>query len=700
MPEAIALSVVDNSTVYYKDPFTNGGNLVLDLSVWDWDSKVTSGVMEDYKLIVESTVLSTPYEASPADMTPIGGGENYSTFHIEIPADNVTQADGNEYWVIAECANLDYSNDFNVQNDAWDDPLAAFFRYSLEAGDAVPPVAKAKIASSAPYSSCQSVHFMDDGSYDPDGTIVKYEWDWDNNGTFDEEGSDVYHTFGSGGIHYVQFRVTDNDGFTDILDVALQLSIDEVSGWAKTWGGTFSGPDYSNDQSRGLAFDSSGNVYVAGQFQGTNVDLDPSPTGSDPHSSNGGLDAYLIKFDGSGGFIWARTWGGSGDDACWGVIVDSNDNVIVHGSFAGSVDFDPGSSSDVHSSVGEGDCYLTKFDPSGSFIWARTWGAASYDNPYNIALGPDDSIYFAGEWFYGPIDLNPDPAEYDVHPLIGASDRYLSKFDSTGDYLWGQSWGGSLWDGGTGLAADSQGNAYVLGHYRGNVDFDPDPVGTDWISCVNYPAASGVVSKFDTTGDYKWARLLGGTVPAYPYGIWINESETYFYIAGDLAGTNADFDPGPGTDYHSSVGGDDAFLTVYDLSGNFQWARTWGGTNNDFASNVGGDSSGNIVVCGRFSSTGMDFDPGTGSDPRSTNGGMDWFVSKFNPSGTFQWARTWGAAGDDHALATGWDSCGGFLTVGFFVNIVDFDPGSGTDNHTALGTQDAYLFRIGSDGNW
>jgi hypothetical protein len=698
-PEAIALNVVDNSNIYYKDSSTNGGNLILDLSIWDWDSIVVGGVMEDYKLIIESTVLSAPYQFLAADMTPIGGGENYSTYHIEIPADNVMKADGNEYWVIAECANLNYSNDFGVPNDASTDPLAAFFRYPIETGSAVPPVAIAKIASSPPYTSCQAVHFMDDGSYDPDGTITKYEWDWDNDGTFDEEGSDVYHTFGSGGIHDVQFRVTDNDGFTDILDIALQLSVTEVKGWAKTWGGPFIGPDYSNDQSRGLAFDSSGNIYVVGQFQGNNVDLDPSPTGNDPHSSNGGLDAFLIKFDGCGGFIWARTWGGTGDDTAWGTIVDSNDNVIVQGSFAGTVDFDPGTPTDMHSINGEGDCFLSKFDSSGSFIWARTWGCTSYDNPYSIALGLDDAIYFAGEWFYGPIDLNPDPVEVDNHPLIGASDRYLSKFDSTGDYLWGQSWGGALWDGGAGIDSDSMGGVYVLGHYRGVVDFDPDPVGVDNISCVNYPAASGVVSKFDTTGDYKWARLLTGAVPSGPSGVWVNDSDTYCYISGAYNGVNADFDPGTGTDNHSS-NGDDAFLTVFDLSGNFQWAKTWGGTQADSANGVGGDGSGNIVVCGRFQSPGMDFDPGTGNDPHSPVGGYDWFVSRFDPSGAFQWAQTWGAAGDDNALATACDSTGGILTVGFFTYTVDFDPGTGVDNHTALQTQDAYLFRIGSDGNW
>jgi hypothetical protein len=38
--------------------------------------------------------------------------------------------------------------------------------------------------------------------------------------------------------------------------------------------------------------------------------------------------------------------------------------------------------------------------------------------------------------------------------------------------------------------------------------------------------------------------------------------------------------------------------------------------------------------------------------------------------------------------------------VGYFAGIVDFNPGSGTDDHSASGTTDAFLSKCGSDGNW
>jgi hypothetical protein len=92
-----------------------------------------------------------------------------------------------------------------------------------------PPIA---IAQADPLSVAvnEPVHFTDNGSYDPDGgSIVKYEWDWDNNGVFDEEGSDTDHSWSSEGTYDVQFRVTDDEGETDSLDLPIEITVHPVS---------------------------------------------------------------------------------------------------------------------------------------------------------------------------------------------------------------------------------------------------------------------------------------------------------------------------------------------------------------------------------------------------------------------------------------------------------------------------------------
>ncbi|MCK4720665.1 hypothetical protein KAU08_08400, partial [bacterium] len=123
-PEAVACKVIDNSDVYYVGPTNNGGNLNLDISLFGWEYQPST-------IYIESTVLSAVASFDPATIVT-GGGDHYSTYHVEIPADNVSGIEGQELWVIAEYDGFDYTNEFGVENEAGTDFLSAFFRYDLE----------------------------------------------------------------------------------------------------------------------------------------------------------------------------------------------------------------------------------------------------------------------------------------------------------------------------------------------------------------------------------------------------------------------------------------------------------------------------------------------------------------------------------------------------------------------------------------
>jgi hypothetical protein len=125
--ESVAVSTQVTDDLYYVSGSDKGGNLTLDIDVFNW----SAGMMEQQKLFVESSVLSSPHEFSPSEMTPTGGTEQYSTYHLDIPADNIQSTGGNEFWVIAQNPNANYKNGFGITNGAGEDPLAAFFRYNL-----------------------------------------------------------------------------------------------------------------------------------------------------------------------------------------------------------------------------------------------------------------------------------------------------------------------------------------------------------------------------------------------------------------------------------------------------------------------------------------------------------------------------------------------------------------------------------------
>jgi len=542
-----------------------------------------------------------------------------------------------------------------------------------------PPTAIAEASQLSAYVG-ETISFDASGSHDNDcggQSIAKYEWDWENDGTYDEEGIEVDHSWSTAGKHRVQLRVTDDEGESDVLDEPLEIAISSFL-WALTWGGT----DY--DDALAVAVDGSGNIYVTGSFEGA-VDFDPGP-GVDNHTSNGDSDIYITKLDSSGSFEWARTWGDTEQEKGCGIAVDGSGNLYVAGIFQGTVDFDPGPGVDNHT-ANLVDIFLARFDSSGSFEWARTWGDTLEWERIGVASDESGNAYVTGS-FFGTVDFDPGSA-VDNRTSNGSIDIFLSKFDSSGSFQWARTWGGDEWDYGWGLAVDGPGNAYVTGSFRLTVDFDPGP-GVD--EHTSNGSDDAFLSKFDSSGDFMWASTWGGTDYEAGYSIAVDGSGNVCAM-GDFRDT-VDFDPGPGTDDHTSNGSEDIFLSKFDSSGNFAWARTWGGIAADDAFAVTADGSDNVYATGCFQVT-VDFDPGPGVDNHPWHGGPDAFLSKFDSSGDFKWASAWGGMGGDIGLGVAVDGSGDVWVSGYFESAVDFDPGPVVDNHASNGDFDAFLSKFG-----
>jgi hypothetical protein len=110
------------------------------------------------------------------------------------------------------------------------------------------------------------------------------------------------------------------------------------------------------DNVRDLVLDGAENLYIVGKFAGT-VDFDPSPdvyelTSSAPDTRNN----YVAKYDPSGGFVWAQSFGGNANDGNdREIAVDAAGNVYIAGTFTGSADF----GSTALTSLGNYDAFLT-----------------------------------------------------------------------------------------------------------------------------------------------------------------------------------------------------------------------------------------------------------------------------------------------------------------------------------------------------
>ena len=546
--------------------------------------------------------------------------------------------------------------------DELDQPLAITISNAL-------PTAVAEANQYTVYVG-EQVDFSGTDSYDNDcggELIVQWEWDWEKDGVYDDTGETASHTYGDLGEYEVQLRVTDDEGGTDILDDPLSIAV-VPEGWVRTWGGIGYDPGY------GVATDSLGNIYVVGEFANS-VDFDPGE-GLDVHVSNGFCDVFLTKFDSTGAFLWAQSWGGPSVEIGHGVAIDGFGNAYVTGYYNGTVDFDPGLSTENHSSIGDEDVYVSSFTATGAFRWARTWGGISEDKGNDVAANEMGDIYVTG-YFFDWVDFNPGSGQ-EWHLSYGYDDPFLSKFDSNGNFQWACTWGGTHYDEGRAVAADDSGNVFVTGVIYGLVDFDPGPgidqIGTTWYDMY--------ITKFASSGAHQWASVWGGSNTDFGKGVDV-DGAGFVYVTGKTY-TN---------------GTTDAFLCKYSPAGSLQKALTWGASSNDSGWSLSVDETGSVYVTGYFEGT-VDFDPGSGVENHSSNGGRDAFVSKFDASTVLLWTRTWGGLWEDTGNGVATDLNGNAYIAGQFNASVDFDPSASIEEHASNGGNDTFLLKLLPNGYW
>lgn len=330
-----------------------------------------------------------------------------------------------------------------------------------------------------------------------------------------------------------------------------------------------------------------------------------------------------------------------------------------------------------------------------TFIWAKQLGGTDFDGGNAIALDALGNIYTTG-YFNATGDFDPGTGAYDLISA-GTYDIFVSKLDSSGNFVWAKQMGGTGSDDGSAIAVDASGNVYTAGGFEGTVDFDPGS------GIANLTAAGGsdiFISKLDNAGNFVWAKQLGGTNVENCSSIAI-DADGNVYTTGYFQGT-ADFDPGSGISNFTSSGGADIFVSKLDSAGNFVWAKQMVGIfgDSDYGESLALDNSGNVYLTGNFTGT-TDFDPGTGVFNLTTTAGSDIFISKLDSAGNFAWAKQMigvGTSGDGGYAIT-LDVSGNIYATGFFQGTVDFDPGAGTSNLIAAGDYEIFVSKLDTSGN-
>ena len=280
-----------------------------------------------------------------------------------------------------------------------------------------------------------------------------------------------------------------------------------------------------------------------------------------------------------------------------------------------------------------------------------------------------------------------------IFTLIFTANSYAQ--DPT--FVWSKAMSGTDFEYGNSIGFDAAGNIFVLGIFAGTVDFDPG-VGTFYLtSSGQYDI---YVSKLNSSGDFIWAKSIGGNSDDQGKDIAISVSGD-IYITGHFEET-VDFDPGSGTVNLTSntSGSPDIFVAKLDNSGNLLWAKSIGGISNDFCNSITVDFSGNVFITGHFEET-VDFDPGIGIfNLTAATGSVNIFISKLNAIGNFVWAKAIGSSGFYRGRSITLDALSNVYTTGSFSGTADFDPGSGVSNLVSAGSNDIYISKLDSSGNF
>ncbi len=377
--------------------------------------------------------------------------------------------------------------------------------------------------------------------------------------------------------------------------------------FVKTVGGT------GNDHGYALAVDASGNIYIAGSFEGT-VDFN---TGDETRAltSSGNSDIFFAKYDTDGNYLIAHRIGGTGTDRATSLCLDPTGNLYLAGSFAGNVDFDPGANTQSLSSRGNTDGFFAKYSSNGNYLMAKQIGGTGTDEISR--LNTDGVTIYTTGIFSETANFGTEADQN--HTSTGETDIFIAKYDAyTGEFKKMITAGGSGMNQPNAITLDADRNIYITGSSTGDINFNETPL-------TGIGEADIFMAKYNHELELRFAHLIGSTGTDEGKGIAIDGFKN-IYLVGTFNG-QVDFDPGSGTQTLTSQG-TDIFLAKYTHDGNYQFAYRLGGSGQDDVRSIMLDEASTIYLTGGFEGT-SSFSLGGNTTPLSASAQADAFIVKY-----------------------------------------------------------------------
>ncbi|MEF3254199.1 MAG: hypothetical protein K6348_01330, partial [Deferribacterales bacterium] len=290
----------------------------------------------------------------------------------------------------------------------------------------------------------------------------------------------------------------------------------------------------------------------------------------------GNADSIIIKLDTYGFRQWVNTYGGSKDDATSFIQQTTDKGYIAAG---------------YTKSFGEGeiDFLVMKISSEGYIVWAKTYGGVKDDISYSAQITHDGGYIIVGT------TSSFGAGDYDI---------LIVKIDSNGKLEWAKTYGGSNYERAYSIQPTTD-NGYVVAGY------------TKSFGAGDYDA---LVIKLNSEGNVSWAKTYGGGKDDRALSMQQITDKGYI-----VAGMTASF----------GAGNWDAFVAKLNSDGNVFWAKTYGGSKDDWAFSIQKTTDGGYIA--------------EGTTKSFSEGDADALILKIDSNGAISWARAYGGSKNDFA---------------------------------------------------
>ena len=326
--------------------------------------------------------------------------------------------------------------------------------------------------------------------------------------------------------------------------------------------------------------------------------------------------------------------------------------------------------------------------------WVKTFGGVGGDVPYACEMDNQGNIITAG-YFHNSVDFDLGSG-VDIHSApIGSRSMFVTKIDSSGNYMWTKTWsdgvGGSI----TSMALGADGTIYLTGIFMGgSLDFDP---GTGIYLLQGNPVTTiptVFLMKLNPQGDLVWANARSGNGSASITGLKLAGANR-LYTCGRF---NSSFDSNPDASLVNTINplsGYDMFYEQYDTSGNQIWLRTINSANHIIAHSITVNKQNEPIIVGAFRGT-TDFNPlAAVYNVVASSSYYSGFLLELHQNGTLKEITSL-QGGDciirDVEIGVNDD----YYLSGSYTGIVDFDPGQNQVTPNYSSDEGKFILRLDS----